>query len=613
PRQQTLRAVVDWSWDLLDERERTVLRQVSVFAGGWDLTAAESVCGSADAEAAPGAVSAAVAAAPGSVTAASTVDVPGLLGALVDKSLVVAAPVDAPAGGPGGEMRYRLLETIHEYAVERAAETPAVRAAAERLHTAYFTGLAEEAEPLLRSGEQLPWIRRLEADLDNIRAALHRTVTVTGDEDTALRIIFAVGWFWWLRNYRPEGLAWVERALKLGPDTTDPDDPRYWPRMHLLMMRLLLVVESDGTDKVRADPSFDGHVRRVTEAFSKPGPQGARFPGLLWGIVGHFHDETMDMRTQMDASLANCRVYGGDWEVAVLLMGRTHVLVDAPGGMADVDEGLAELHQLTGRVGDRWVRAQVASAVAEAAMARGQYDAAEESYRQALRFAREVGAHAEAPFLLARLAELAFRAGDTATAARGLDEAWAEAERHDVQDTRAFVLVMRAVIALDGSEYARAREALDGAYRAAERGTPPPQFQLVLDGVQARISAHEAAGPAAAVRSLAAVLRRAMGSGLATGIVGSWAEMSAPVLLLAGRSADAVRVLAAVEAQAGDVPRSAPEKRAAEQVEAEARAELGPARFAAERAAGSGLTFEQIAELLEAPADRSSGASVSGS
>lgn len=91
PRQQTLRAVVDWSWDLLDERERTLLREASVFAGGWDLAAAEAVCGGPATE---------------------------LIGALVDKSLIVAAPGDRSDGGAA--MRYRMLETIHEYAVERA-------------------------------------------------------------------------------------------------------------------------------------------------------------------------------------------------------------------------------------------------------------------------------------------------------------------------------------------------------------------------------------------------------------------------------------------------------------------------------------------------------------
>jgi predicted ATPase/DNA-binding SARP family transcriptional activator len=186
PRQQTLRAVVDWSWDLLDEAERTMLREVSVFAGGWDLGAAEEVC-------------------------ASGAEAADLLGALVDKSLVVAAPYEHDPR----VMRYRMLETIHEYATERAAETPALRTAAELRHTTWVRGLLAEAEPRLRSAEQLPWIHRLETDLDNIRAALRRALT-TADEPTATHLALSMGWFWWLRNFRQEGAQWVDGILRLG-------------------------------------------------------------------------------------------------------------------------------------------------------------------------------------------------------------------------------------------------------------------------------------------------------------------------------------------------------------------------------------------------------------
>ena len=184
PRQQTLRAVVDWSWDLLDEPERTVLREVSVFAGGWDLDAAEAVC---------------------------TGPVAEIVGALVDKSLVVATPGRRGTGG----MRYRMLETIHEYAAERAAETPELRATAERRHRAWVRALVEEADPLLRSADQLRWIRRLESDLDNIRAALHRSL-VAADEPETGAIVLAMGWFWWLRNFRREGVTWADQVLRLG-------------------------------------------------------------------------------------------------------------------------------------------------------------------------------------------------------------------------------------------------------------------------------------------------------------------------------------------------------------------------------------------------------------
>lgn len=184
PRQQTLRAVVDWSWDLLDERERAVLCEASVFAGGWDLTAAEAVCTGSLTGSLTGSRTGSVA---GSLTGPVAGGVADLVGALVDKSLIVATP-SAPSApydeDGGGGMRYRMLETIHEYATERAAEVPELRAAAERRHRAWARDLVEEAEPLLRSAAQLPWIHRLETELDNIRAALHRAIVAGAEEDS---------------------------------------------------------------------------------------------------------------------------------------------------------------------------------------------------------------------------------------------------------------------------------------------------------------------------------------------------------------------------------------------------------------------------------------------
>ena len=351
PRQQTLRAVVDWSWELLDEPERTVLREVSVFAGGWDLAAAEAVC---------------------------TGPAAHLIGSLVDKSLIVATPGEADDG-----MRYRTLETIHEYAVERAAETPELRAAAERRHRAWVRALVEEAEPLLRSGDQLPWIARLETELDNIRAALARSVAAR-DEAEAGALALAVGWFWWLRNYRTEGADWVIRVLALATPAgsahdpyeayvADPEadarHPLHARRMDLRLLNLFLRSESEllgRTDDELADDRMRRYMRLIQGHFAAGGPRAARMPGLIWPLTAYFLTESMDIRPAMEAATVNVRAHGGDWENAVILMFRTHLLVDSPGGMAGIDEDLKALQVLCRRVGDRWVRAQVSSAVGEA-------------------------------------------------------------------------------------------------------------------------------------------------------------------------------------------------------------------------------------------------------
>ncbi|MFJ9430592.1 AfsR/SARP family transcriptional regulator [Streptomyces sp. NPDC101490] len=564
PRQQTLRAVVDWSWDLLDEDERTLLRQVSVFAGGWDLAAAEAL----------------------SPRAAD------VLGALVDKSLVVAAPAT------GGEMRYRLLETIHEYAAERAAGTPELLAAAEAVHTAHFTALAEAAEPQLRSAGQLPWIERIEGDLDNIRAALHRTLVTAPDEAAAHRLVFAMGWFWWLRNYRPEGLNWADRAAALGTDPDDEDDPRHWPRMRLRMLQFFLAVESHTMGDFQ-QPETIALVRRVREAFgARPGPEAARFPGLLWPFTSYLTEEPAVIRRLLDESVANCRRYGGDWEIGVSLMFRTHMVVDMPGGMPGVDEDLAELAVLARRVGDRWMGAQIASATAEAHMMRGRSEEAREAYVEGLRLAREVGAHAESPFLLARLAELSFRMGDTEAAERGLDEAAHEAERHHVRDSGVYVCFLRATLAVHRGATAEARAQLETAGATVATGAPPPHFAAVMVGLTARVRSQEGPG-AVAVATAVEALRVARDAESAEFITTGLAEGLAVVLSEAGAAGPAIRVLAAVEEWPGRGPRSVPRARDAGEVVERALAALGPAGVAEARAAGAGLGVDEVLALAE--------------
>ncbi|MFI6061265.1 BTAD domain-containing putative transcriptional regulator [Streptomyces sp. NPDC051286] len=588
PRQQTLRAVVDWSWDLLDDAERTALRQVSVFAGGWDLTAAEAV-----------------------ITASLEATVADLIGALVDKSLVVAAPT------PTGEMRYRLLETIHEYATERAAETPETLAAAESAHTAYVTALVEEAEPRLRSGEQLPWIQRMETDLDNIRAALTRTTVAHVCEADATRLVLRTGWFWWLRNLRSEGLAWTERALSLGNDPTDPTDPRYWPRMELRMLQFFLAVESRAPDDVSDDDRFQELVRTVRDAFSAPGPHSARFPGLLWPMTSYLSREPGDIRNMFDAALANTRLHGGAWEYGVMLMFRTHLIVDMPGGMPGVDEDLAELRVLARSNGDRWMRAQSASAAAEAGMMRGRYEEARAAYEEALLLAREVGAHAEAPFLLARLADLAYRTGDTAAAERGLDESAAEAERYQVHDARAYVQCLRGIIALDRGEIPEARRQVTEAQRSVGRGNPPVHFLAVIDGLSARIAAREpesrGGGPAVGVRGLTGALRMAWDAQCAEGVTGFLAQSAALLLPAVGFTAAGVRVLAA--AGTWRLPGSLTwrERAEAEELRRQACEELGRQLYESELAAGTPLTVDDVLELLTRITAELPGAEGSGS
>ncbi len=191
PRQRTLRATLDWSYELLSGPERILFVRLGVFAGSFTLDAVEAVC-------AGGAV--------------PPDDVLDMFLRLVDKSLVVAEELP-PAAGTAGEVRYRLLETIRQYAAEQrqaCGEDAAVRAR----HAAYYRALAQQAAPHLRRQDQLVWFARLEADLDNLRAALRWSLE-QGAAREGLRLCMAMGDLWALRGRITEGRAWLVELLAL--------------------------------------------------------------------------------------------------------------------------------------------------------------------------------------------------------------------------------------------------------------------------------------------------------------------------------------------------------------------------------------------------------------
>jgi predicted ATPase len=201
PRQQTLRALIDWSYDLLAEPERTLLRRLSVFAGGWTLEAAEAVCAGLSLE--PRALSLEKSASDSTLnTQRSTLplaewQVLDLLTALVDKSLV---QYEEQAAGP----RYRLLETIRQYGRDRlleAGEATAIRGQ----HRDWFLELAERAEPELFGARQGEWLDRLEREHDNLRAALEWCRAEEGGRESGLRMAGSLLRFWTVRGHICEG------------------------------------------------------------------------------------------------------------------------------------------------------------------------------------------------------------------------------------------------------------------------------------------------------------------------------------------------------------------------------------------------------------------------
>lgn len=184
PRQQTLRSLIDWSYDLLTSQEKQVFKSLSVFAGGWTLEAAESLCVSEDIE---------------------EWEVLDYLTSLCDKSLALAEQKQ-------GRTRFRYLETVRQYARERLLDSGEGEAVRES-HREYFLALAEEAEPKLIGPEQTEWFERLEEEHENLRVSLEGSLSAT-DPLEALRFCGALNRFWSTRGHLSEGRSWCLQALE---------------------------------------------------------------------------------------------------------------------------------------------------------------------------------------------------------------------------------------------------------------------------------------------------------------------------------------------------------------------------------------------------------------
>jgi predicted ATPase/DNA-binding CsgD family transcriptional regulator len=274
PRQRTLRATMDWSYDLLSEPERALLRRLSVFVGGWTLEAVESV---------------------GAGNGIETYAVLELLSLLIDKSWVMA---EQQACG----LRYRLLEPIRQYAFGKLGEVGEVPSTRNR-HLAHFLRLAEDAEPKLRRSEQSIWAEQLVAEHDNLRAALEWSLT-TGKVEAALRLSGALAWFWWLRGSHIEGRRWLTRALNAAPD-------RSTERMKALYGAGWLAHQQ--RDSATAQALLDESLSIAREMADR---WTTAWVLHLLGRVAYFENNPLRTRGLADESLAIAEELGDDWLIA---------------------------------------------------------------------------------------------------------------------------------------------------------------------------------------------------------------------------------------------------------------------------------------------------------
>ena len=331
PRQQTLRSMIDWSYDLLHDDEKLLMRRLSVFAGGWTLEAAERICAGDQIE---------------------DSEVLDLLTSLIDKSLVAVEQSDAC-------FRYRLLETVRQYARERLVESGGAEAIRER-HRDYFLALVEEADGKLLGAEQALWLRRLEEEHGNLRSALEWSHgEARAQED--VRLCGAMHRFWFTRGYVAEGRQWCARILAKG-------------------------------------------------APAQPTLEYARVLNVAGSLAFHQTDYSA-ARTLLEQSLALSRALDHRKGIALALNNLGAVAIeqgDHPAARALYEESLALLREL----GDRPVAAGVLGNLAMVAYECGDLDAARTLSRESLALSRELGDQGRVADALNTLGNVACDLGD---------------------------------------------------------------------------------------------------------------------------------------------------------------------------------------------------------
>ncbi len=413
PRHRTLRAMVDWSWELLTDAERTVLRRLAVFWGGASLEAAERVCAGESVE---------------------QEQVLELLTALTEKSLLVAEGDSAP--------RYRMLGTIKEYARDRLAEAEESDLA-RRAHLAYFTDLTETADPHLRRAEQLEWLATLAAEHDNIGSAM-RGALAAGEAQAAMRLAGGAGYYWWLVGHKAEGRELITAATEVPGEVAD--ETRAW------VYALLVTFVSSGM----------GDERQAAEWVHKACEFGRR---------GQVRNPMLGLITPLERMLREPATALSAWETSlssedpwVAAMARLHLgkmrIALGQGGRdadSDLETALAQFRALGERFGISFALTELAERIAT----RGEFAGACEHYEQAIAVVTDVGAIDDVIRMRSRQAQLYWLLGDKDASAAAMAEAGRRAARVTWPEALAMLALSKAGLARLRGDMAEAYEQLE--------------------------------------------------------------------------------------------------------------------------------------------------------
>ena len=378
PRHQTLRATMDWSYDLLSKQERRVLRRLSVFAGGWMFEAAEAIC-SGD-----------------GVEASNILD---LLTQLVDKSLVVAETRDA-------EARYRLLETVRQYGSDRLQESGEADLVRTR-HRNWYLALAEQAHPDLHRGQRGElWLERLETEHDNLRAALEWSEMEKDGAEAGLRLAGALYWFWLRREHWSEARGQLEGALARSAEAPPSALP-------------LALCGATQFAWRRGDYALARALGEKGVALCRElGEKECRTQLLvLLGIAAMRQGDYERATPLFDEGLSLCRELANDWVYGMFLL-QVGIMARYQGDY----ERAAALHaqglSLVREVGDTWTIGYALSRLGFVFVHQSDYGRAAASFTESLPLSRETGSRWISADCLEGLARIASAKGQCEHAAR---------------------------------------------------------------------------------------------------------------------------------------------------------------------------------------------------
>ena len=351
PRQQTLRAAIDWSHDLLAEEERVVFRRLSIFAGGWTLEAAQAVCGCdpifAD-------------------------DVLDLLAHLVDRSLIVFDQLDS-------ETRYRMLETIRQYSRDKLFEAGEDEPIRNR-HLDFFLQLAEEAMPELEGAEQVMWLNCLETEHENLRAALDWSQKSERGLEAALRLTDALGEFWSVRGHLTEGRERISGVLahaQVLNRTAAYGKVLLWAADLAYRQSNYPAAQSFGTESMLL---FQELGDKMSISISK---------SLLGWVSEEEGDYATAIRLQEEA-LALTREWKDDNSIASALSNLAWAVL-RPGDYTRANAHMEEALSISSRTGDKGGMGFALSGLAEVALREGKLDQASKLIEKSLVVRREIG------------------------------------------------------------------------------------------------------------------------------------------------------------------------------------------------------------------------------